>query len=265
MIPVHIIGLLYTIIFLKEVKQEKKDDGAYDNPALETENGNMAALEIQEPLPEKTRNACLEFFDLRLAIQCIKTFLKKRDYGVRTIIVLLMLMHFVTFGMSNGEIQNIFLYQRVNLGWDVDFNTYHNVYTIVLGLIGTLLAVGVLSKYFKITDIVLTMISTALTFVSRVIYSVVTTTVGFFVGSTVDFCTSVKYLGVRAIISKLVPIEDLSTMFAVMGLFEALAGIVFPYIYPTYYSFLLKTTGRNISEIFNLSAGLSLIAFITYS
>lgn len=265
MIPVHIIGLLYTIIFLKEVKQEKKADAVYDNMAMETEGSNTTTLEIQEPTPEKSKNACLEFFDLRLAVQCIKTFLKKRDYGIRTILILLMVMHFVTHGMSNGEVQNIFLYQRVKLGWDITKSTYHNVYSIVLGLIGTLLATLVLSKYFKVADIILTLISTGLTIISRIIYSIVTSTVGFFIGTTVDFCSSVKFLGVRAVVSKLVPTEDLSTMFAVMGLFEAFAGMVFPYIYPTYYQYLLKDKNRDVSEIFNLTAGLALIAFITYS
>lgn len=134
-----------------------------------------------------------------------------------------------------------------------------------MGLFGTLLMVGLLSKYFKIPDIVLTLISTALTFVTRIIYSFVTTTVGFFIGTGVDFCAGVKLLGVRAVISKVVPTEDLSTMFAVMGLFEALSGMVFPWAYPTYYQFLLTRSNRDISEMFHMSAALTLIAFIVYS
>lgn len=159
----------------------------------------------------------------------------------------------------------MFLYQRVSLGWDIEKATYHSVYSIVMGLLGTLFAVGVLSKYLKVPDIVLSMFSTGLTVISRAIYSVVRSTVGFFVGTTVDFAFSVKFLGSRAIVSKIVPSEDLSTMFAVMGLFEAAAGIIFPYIYPTYYQYLLTTKGRSVSEIFHLTAGLALIAFITYS
>jgi hypothetical protein len=126
-------------------------------------------------------------------------------------------MHFVINGVVNGETQNIFLYQRSKLNWDIDTNTYHSVFSIVLGLIGTLLMIGVLSKYLQITDIVLTIISTVLTIISRFIYSIVTTTVGFFAGTAIDFTFSVKLLTVRAIISKLVPTDDLSTMFAVMG------------------------------------------------
>lgn len=122
MIPVHIIGLLYIIIFLKEVKQDKKSDAAYDNPAMETElsnRNNESTLHIEEPTVAETKNACLEFFDPRLAVQCIRTFLKKRDYGVRPIIILLMAMHFLNNGMSMGETQNLFLYQRVKLNWDI--------------------------------------------------------------------------------------------------------------------------------------------------
>lgn len=159
----------------------------------------------------------------------------------------------------------MFLYQRAKLGWDISKTTYHNVFSIVMGLIGTLLMIGLLSKLFKIPDIILTMISTVLTIISRSIYRFATTTVEFFVGTGVDFCFSVKFLGVRSIISKLVPSEDLSTMFAIMGLFEALAALVFSYIYPTIYQYLIENKNRDISEIFSLSIALLLISFIVYS
>jgi MFS transporter, PCFT/HCP family, solute carrier family 46, member 3 len=109
------------------------------------------------------------------------------------------------------------------------------------------------------------MISTALTFASRVIYSIATTTYGFFAGTAVDFTFSVKFLAVRSIISKIVPSEDLSTMFAIMGLCEAFAGVVFPYLYPTFYQYLLSDSTRDVSEMFILSSGFILISFITYS
>lgn len=269
MIPVHIIGLIYAFVFLKEVKEEKSpENAAYDNPAMETElpnRNNASTLQIAEQEVEKSKNFCMEFFDPRLANQCVTCFFKKREYGARPIIILLMLMHFIVNGVANGETQNMFLYQRAKLNWDIDTSTYHSVFSIVAGLIGTLLAVGVLSKYLKVDDIVLTILSTILTVVSRFVYSVVTTTAGFFTGTAIDFTFSVKLLTVRSIISKIVSTDDLSTMFAVMGLFEACAGVVFPYVYPTYYQFLLSESTRDISEMFMLSAGLMLICLITYS
>lgn len=271
MIPVHVIGLLYTLIFLKEVKPKVSEDAAYDNPAMDTElpsRSQESTLQINEApvVEESKKNACLEFFDPRLANQCVKTFFKKREYGMRSVIILLMLMHFVTNGLNQGESQSAFLYQRLKLKWDVDTHIYNNVFAIVLGLIGTLLMVGVLSKFLQVPDIVLTLISTFLSIVSRIFYSFVTTTVGFFIGTAIDFCASVKILGVRAIVSKLVPSEDLSTMFAIMGLFEAFSGLVFPYIYPTYYLYLLENSPiRDVSEMYHLSAMLMLIAFIVYS
>lgn len=271
MIPVHIIGVIYTLVFLKEIKSKAPEDAAYENHGLETElpsRSQESTLQIHETptVEESKKNACLEFFDPRLANQCIKTFFKKREYGMRSVIILLMLMHFVTNGINLGESQNVFLYQRQKLHWDVDYHIYNNVFSIVMGLIGTLLSVGVLSKYLKVPDIVLTLISTCLTFISRIVFSFATETIGYFIGTAVDFCSSVKILGVRAIVSKLVPTEDLSTMFAIMGLFEALSGLVFPYIYPTYYQYLYDNIPRrDVSEMFHMSAAFVLITFIVYS
>lgn len=131
MIPFHILGLLYAIFYLQEVrKDETKEDAAFDNTAVATEleNRNVSTLEIAEPAVQETKNACLEFFDPRLAKQCFVSLFKKREYGVRPIIILLMLMHFIMNGVTQGESQNVFLYQRFVLGWDIAKNTYHNVF-----------------------------------------------------------------------------------------------------------------------------------------
>lgn len=272
MIPIHVIGLIYAFFFVKEAKSVKDPENeAYDNPALDIElpnrNNDTTTLEIAQDVidEKKSSNFCVEFFDPRHVVQCITCFCKKREYGARSIIILLLFMHFIIYGVVSGETQNVFLYQRTKFNWDIDTNTYHNVFSIVMGLVGTLLMVGVLSKFLKISDIVLTLLSTLLTVVSKIVYSFVTTTLGFFIGTAIDFTTGVKLLTVRSIISKLVTTEDLSTMFALMGLFEAFAGVVFPYIYPTYYKYLLEDKSRDVSEIFVLSTGFMLIAFITYS
>lgn len=272
MIPFHVIGLLYAIFFLKEVKPKVTEESAYDNPALETvielpNRSNESTLQISEPTVTtvKKTNACLEFFDPRLAIHCIKCFFKRRSNGARSIIILLMLMHFIINGITNGESQNMFYYQRLQLKWDISTTTYHNVFSIVMGLIGTLLMIGLLNKILKISDIVLTLVSTLLSIISKTVYRFATTTVGFFIGTGFDFCGAVKFLSVRSIISRLVPTEDVSTMFAIMGLFEALAAFFFTFAYAKIYKFLLNSENRETSEIFNLSVALLLIAFITYS
>lgn len=273
MIPVHIIGFFYAVFYLKEVKMEKKEDNkenaAYDNPAMTTtlEMTNDNVQNVEEAATEtivKTKNACLEFFDPQLATYCIRSFLKKRENGLRTIIILFMTMHFVMNGITQGESQNLFLYARAKLGWDVDKYVYHNVFTIVASLIGTSIAVGILSKVLKVADIFLVLISTGLSLVCRGVYIIASSTVMFFSGTAIDLMYSVKLLGVRSIISKIVPTEDLSTMFALMGLFEALSGFFFPYIYPTFYQFLLKNPNYDVSYMFMLSGALFAFALIVY-
>ncbi|KAG5676219.1 hypothetical protein PVAND_006068 [Polypedilum vanderplanki] len=275
MIPVHVIGFLYAIFYLKEVKIEKKEDkkenAAYDNPTMTTTDEMISTNENIQSFEElttetvvKSKNACLEFFDPQLATYCIRSFLKKRENGLRTIIILFMLMHFVMNGITQGETQNLFLYGRAKLGWDVDKYVYYNVFTIIAGLIGTSIAVGLLSKILKVADIFLVLISTAMSLICRGVYVFASSTVMFFSGTAIDFMYSVKLLGVRSIISKIVPTDDLSTMFALMGLFEALSGFFFPYIYPTFYQFLLKNPNYDVSYMFILSGVLFAFAFIVY-
>ena len=270
LIPVHIIGFLYAVFYLKEPKNnDPKEDLTFDNLALEATsiNGTINPPIINEEpvisviLP---KNACLEFFDPQHAIYCIRSFFKKREFGLRQIIILFMLMHFLMHGITQGESQNLFLYGRVKLNWDVGYYVYHNVFTISMGLLGTSLAIGVLSKMFQIADIILIILSTILSIICRGVYIIAKSIEVFFIGTGIDFMYSVKFLGARSIISKIVPAEDLSTMFAIMGLFEALAGFVFPYVYPTFYQFLLKSQEHDISEMFALSGIIFVAALLIY-
>jgi len=270
MIPVHIIGFIYAIFYLKEPKDnEHKEEHAYDNQALSSEssiNGtNNIPIINEEPLNSKIQhgNAFLEFFDPQHAIYCVRSFIKRRDFGLRKIIILFMLMHFLMNGITQGESQNLLLYGRVKLNWDVRYYVYHNVFTISMGLIGTSLAL-VFSKMLQIADIILIILSTLLSIVCRGVYIFAKSIEMFFIGTGVDFMYSVKFLGARSIISKIVPAEDLSTMFAIMGLFEALAGFVFPYVYPTFYLFLLKNPDHDVSEMFALSGIIFIAALMIY-
>ncbi|CAG9798884.1 unnamed protein product [Chironomus riparius] len=271
MIPVHIIGFMYAVYYLKEPKNnDPKEDYTYDNQALEARsiNGtnNNTSITNEEPVSSEMlrKNACLEFFDPQHAIYCIRSFFKKREFGLRQIIILFMLMHFLMHGITQGESQNLFLYGRVKLNWDVSYYVYHNVFTISMGLIGTSLAIGVLSKMLQLADIILIIFSTILSIFSRGVYMIAKSIEVFFIGTGIDFMYSVKFLGARSVISKIVPAEDLSTMFAIMGLFEALAGFVFPYVYPTFYQFLLKSPEHDISEMFALSGIIFIFALIIY-
>lgn len=272
MIPVHIIGFIYAIFYLKEPKNNDHiEEHTYDNQALSSEstsiNGtNSIPIINEEHLNSKIHhgNACLEFFDPQHAIYCVRSFVKRREFGLRKIIILFMLMHFLMHGITQGESHNLFYYGRVKLNWDVNYYVYHNVFSITMGLMGTSLAVFVLSKMLQIADIILIILSTLLSIICRGVYIFAKSIKVFFIGTGVDFMYSVKFLGARSIISKIVPAEDLSTMFAIMGLFEALAGFVFPYVYPTFYQFLLKNPDHDVSEMFALSGIIFIVALMIY-
>lgn len=270
MIPVHIFGFLYAIMYLKEVKvPQNLENAAYDNPAMtmEVTSTNLPTAVTDENITKgekQCKNSVIEFFDPHHAISCITSLLKKRENHLRRILILFMIMHMLCNGVFQGEAQNCFLYVRSKLSWDVDTYVYHNVFNAVCGLIGTSIAVGVLSKILKVGDIFLVLLSTFLSIISRGVYIGANKTSHFFAGTAIDFTFSIKFLAVRSIISKIVPNDDLSTMFAIMGLFEAFAGFVFPFIYPTFYQFLLKDPHHDISEIFMLSGFLFVIAFLVY-
>lgn len=264
MIPIQILGLAYTLFVLKEPKpySGKKDTEATTSTEIldqgATSLENIIADKVEEP-----KNACLEFFDPQLAIQCFRSFLKKRPFGIRRILIILMFMHFITIGVVQGEAPLNLFFQRETFNWDVGYHVMNNVFQIVMGLIGVAFAVGFLSKILKIQDIVLVIISSIFTISAKIIYSLSTSTVMFFIGTATDFTSNVKFLGVKSMISKLVTTEDLGTMYSVLGLFEAISIFVFAYSYPKFFEFLHEN-GYKLNHIYQLSAILVSIALIAY-
>lgn len=119
------IGLLYAIFFLKEIKVPKTSEPIEENPTTESTtngvdnmgftdapaNGNNDRYGKEEPgatvtdpeTPKKKSNFCVEFFDPTLALDCIKVIKKKRENRKHFIIWALILSYMIIIGTAQGK------------------------------------------------------------------------------------------------------------------------------------------------------------------
>lgn len=144
---IYILGILYIIFVLQEVKaspaktSELDKPSGVDNPAFDSNNdsnnGNMEimkknASDATTATAEITNRGFLrEFFDLTLTLQLVDVIVKKRAGNLRTLIWIVLLTN-VIFLASLGESDLTYLYTRLKLNWDgKKFLKFINFYLIV--------------------------------------------------------------------------------------------------------------------------------------
>jgi hypothetical protein len=179
---IYIAGILYIIFVLKEVKvapaisdDPKKGDGI-ENPGFVVEKEiidkttSVITIKRNEVANEVKKVGFLrEFFDPTLALSLVDVVFKKREGNLRRLLFLVLLCNIV-FLASLGENDLTYLYTRLKINWSgVEF-ALHITYGTAIALAGTLLMVGVFSKFLGISDPMIGIISTVFTLISKPIY-----------------------------------------------------------------------------------------------
>ncbi|XP_070502367.1 lysosomal proton-coupled steroid conjugate and bile acid symporter SLC46A3-like [Chironomus tepperi] len=276
---IYIIGILYIIFILEEVKaiapntiNNEQQVNGHENPTFVNDNNNVDApvdtiktkADAEDTTTaELTKKGFLrEFFDPTLALALIDVIFKRRDGNLRNLIWLVIICN-IAFLASLGESDLTYLYTRLKINWDGIKFTLHLTYGTLMALLGTMLMVGVFSKFIGISDAMIGIISTICTLIAKPIYAFATSTEMFYAATTIDLFVSTKAIVIKSIISKVIGTDELGRMFSILGVIEASVAFVFPTLYSFVY---LNTVDTFIGAIYFLSEfffTLTLIMFIT--
>lgn len=275
-IPIHIFGLVY-FLRLKEPKQHQDEQKqGHDNLAMDEMSqyearGSVKSTPVEmlqsttniveSETAESSKNFCMEFFDLKYAKQCIAILFKTRENVMKSLLISLLLAHFLLISVPVGENIINFSFQRKVLNWDADYYSYNAAFGITTSMVGTVLFVGLLGKVLKVPDIFQAFVSVVFSMISRGIFISIHTTIGYVFGTFIDFAASVKLLVTRSLISKVVQDDEIATTYSLMGVLEALATFVFAYVYPTLY---IKYVEVNPNINYILSIGIMVLVLVVY-
>lgn len=128
-IPINLIGVLYILFHLKEVKPKESATQMGDisaehsprptilinnpgeNPTFEGSNvdqpnsyhinGRRSTVHLIKEKIEK--NWCVQFFNPIVAIDCLRVVLRQRKHNGRKILILLLVMYFISIGPAFGK------------------------------------------------------------------------------------------------------------------------------------------------------------------
>ena len=148
------MGILYLIFCIKEpqvaaTESENKPNettkNGIDNPSFDTTDGRTASQNNgTESKPngtvtvEKKKNFLVEFFDITLAIDCIKVVFKKRENNQRLILFMLIGGYFTFLAPYMGEGDLNYYYVRRKLNWEGDQFSFYSSYSTGIILVGKL-------------------------------------------------------------------------------------------------------------------------------
>ncbi|XP_039441990.1 thymic stromal cotransporter homolog [Culex pipiens pallens] len=244
------IGLMYGFFILKEPTEISDNSAVQEKESRSNQNGGT--------LNESWR----KLFDFTLVIDCIQVLTRKRNFNLRLIVILTVVVYFINYGsLGDAESAAILAYLRFN--WITNLGTWIS-YDLATTLLGTLLAMGVLSKRFGVSDFLICVFSVCFTLVGKPIMAYAVSAVKphlYYVATSIDVFEGSKTVAIRSIVSKLVEQHEIGKMLAIIGIVDSMQVVIYPTLYSTVY---LKTQDFFLGSVFLLSEAFLLVSLGFY-
>lgn len=133
-------------------------------------------------------------------------------------------MGFYTF--QRDERSMIYLYVQLKLSWDTHiyslFRTYQSSAYVIMMLIG----IPIMTRILKWSDTVLIMIGSVSHATGRVFFAFANTTWVMYLGATIASLGPITAPVIRSMMSKMVPMSERGTIFAILSVFDNAVPLV---------------------------------------
>ncbi|XP_062551285.1 proton-coupled folate transporter-like [Armigeres subalbatus] len=246
------LGLLYGLFILKEpVRVEPTIDENAIHKSSNVENGSL-------PSPKTLQKAC----DTSLVTDCVQVLTKKRDYNIRAILILTLVVFFINFGAA-GDAESALNIAILKFNWISNLGTWV-AYDLLSTLVGTMLAMGVLSKCFGVSDYLICVFSVCFTLVAKPIMAYAASAVKpfmYYVATSIDIFEGSKAVAIRSIVSKLVEENEIGKMLSILGIVDSAQAVIYPTIYSAVF---LESQNVFIGSVFLLSEAFLLVSLGFY-
>ncbi|KAI5728904.1 hypothetical protein M8J77_023035 [Diaphorina citri] len=160
----------------------------------------------------------------------------KEDPKRRTKLILIMIIVVVLNGPYQGEFTVMYLYTRLAFRWnEYNYSTFYTAYYFT-DFLGSMFSVSYFTKYLKLNDSLVGVISVVSTLFGAIIFAFANTSFIFCFGAVASLFSNASFIAMRAIISKLTSAEELGKVMSAFMLFEAIAPMIYNPIYNAVYT-----------------------------
>ncbi|XP_025205980.1 uncharacterized protein LOC112602231 [Melanaphis sacchari] len=218
----YVFSFIYCIIIIKDIKPDV--DKYHDQHIIIDHCKKSLFLKISD------------FFNLKHVKEAIRvTFKRRNDDNRRMDIILLFITMVIILGPLSGEQPLMYLLVRVKFSWnEVDFSVF-STYYFICNLVGIGFTLWIFVNRLGIDDRLIGAIGCLSKGLASFVYAFAPTEFLFYLGPIVDIFHGTALVAFRAILSKLVPANQLGQALAVSSLVETIIPAIFRPLYSVIY------------------------------
>ncbi|XP_021945632.1 uncharacterized protein LOC110843883 isoform X2 [Folsomia candida] len=225
------------------------------------------------PNPKKGNNPCgfkqdskLEatknIFNWKNVIESAKAFFKKREYGVREQLFLLVAILIFTMAPMQGEDSTLLLFVRNKLNWSTADYSEYGTFRMLIAFGGGLMSVGVLVTWLEVADWKLGCISCVSQVAGSLVYAFANNTLMMYIAPVVDILNGTMIIASRAMISKISPIAEMGKINSFIAVIDSTTPL---WGNPLYQAVYRGTLDDFPGAFFILSAALTIPPLFLFS
>ncbi|CRK99795.1 CLUMA_CG013103, isoform A [Clunio marinus] len=175
-----------------------------------------------------------DFFDKKHFMSSMKTLCKRRNNNYRTYIIFMMIsMAFYAF--QRDEKPYLYLYTQLQFNWTTEIYSNFKTYQSAAFVLVMLIAVPIMNKLLKWKDTTIVIIGASAHSLGRVCFGLATASWMMFLGATIAALGPTVAPALRSITSKLVPVEERGSVFALLSVCDnavpLLNGVMYTQVY----------------------------------
>ncbi|XP_075230535.1 putative peptidoglycan muropeptide transporter SLC46 [Lycorma delicatula] len=200
-------------------------------------------------------------FNPREVIRAAKTIFKKRDNYDRFILCSMIIVSTLTTCPANGEYSVLLFYVRYKFQWnEVTYGVYV-LYKMVIILIGTAFAMGILNRWLKVRDSIIGIAACCTLVIAATGNAFASSPWDLYFYPAIDMMHGAGVAVAKSIASKVVQGTELGQLNSVMAVSE---NVIVLGIYPLYNFVYRKTFQTFTGAFFLLSAGMGILPVILF-
>ncbi|XP_063621785.1 proton-coupled folate transporter-like [Cydia splendana] len=210
----YLFSLIYGYYYLEEVKKP---------------------FNQQKMEPKGCMGHVTAFFDVRSVTETLRVVSKSGPGNRRLRVCFLLIVFCVVCGPITGEYTIMYLFTRYRFNWDEMQFSIWSTYSVVTHLLGTIFSISLFSKYMKLDDAILGIISNVSFVVAGFGYAFARNDLEIYLAPLLEILDGTSFIAMRSIATKLVSGEEFGKMNSLFGLAEATMPLVYGPLYSRVY------------------------------
>lgn len=214
---------------------------------------------VKEPKQAKVCDQIKELISFTAVTEILTTCFKRRPFKSRAIIWSLLMIMVLTVSSTNAGHNVYYLFVREKFQWSLKEASLFDAISLLISIVGSMLALSVLKKMFRFSDIALAKIAIVSFLADCLIRALAQSTRTLYVASFVSLLKFLTLPMCRSLLASVIPRNEIGKIFSFTSSMEAVATL---FVSPLYGFTYAKTFTVIAGGFYFITAAMCLINFV---